>query len=86
METESVLQVGDKIRISTWLGSYIVKITRVTKTKAIADVVRKDGSRYTCEFKRKSGIISSASPPLSMPCGSWDTCVVPAPFGTSPGG
>ena len=53
MEIESVLQVGDKIRITTWLGSYIVKITRVTKTKAIADVVRKDGSRYTCEFKRK---------------------------------
>lgn len=31
MEIESVLQVGDKIRISTWLGSYIVKITRGTK-------------------------------------------------------
>jgi hypothetical protein len=46
------IEIGDKIKITTWYGKTIVRITRVTKTKAIAEIKRNDGSRYSYNFKR----------------------------------
>lgn len=48
-----LLEVGDKILIENWMNKYILTITRVTKTKAVAKVIRKDGSSYEYTFKRE---------------------------------
>lgn len=50
---KTMLEVGDRIRVKTWFSNSIVTITRVTKTKAIADIKRKDGTKYTYGFKRE---------------------------------
>lgn len=49
---KTTLEIGDKILIENWMSKRIVTITRVTKTKAVAHVVRKDGSSYDYTFNR----------------------------------
>lgn len=47
------LQVGDKIKVSNWLNTYVSTIIRVTKTKAVGETKTSDGRSFTTEFKRE---------------------------------
>lgn len=53
MSKNRTLEVGDRVRIENWMHTIVVTITRVTKTKAVAKVVRKDGTSYEYVFKRE---------------------------------
>lgn len=46
------LQVGDRIRVSNWFRTYVSTIVKVTKTKAIGETKRADGTSFTTEFSR----------------------------------
>lgn len=46
------IEVGDNVLIESWYRKHIVTITRVTKTKAVAHVVRKDNTSYDYTFNR----------------------------------
>ena len=48
------IEVGDKVLIKNCYGKHIVTITRVTKTKAVAHVVRNDKSSYDWTFQRQA--------------------------------
>lgn len=48
MKEDNLLQVGDKLHLTTYMGANWYKITRVTKTLAMSK--RKDGYEY--KFKR----------------------------------
>lgn len=50
MNEQKLLEVGDKIRIRNVFNDYIVKIERVTKTKAVSEPYNDGGARW--EFKR----------------------------------
>ena len=50
---KKLLEVGDKILIENWMMKRIVTITRVTKTMAVANVKRKDGTTYDYKFNRE---------------------------------
>lgn len=47
------LQIGDRIRVSNWFNTYVSTIVRVTKTKAIGETKRADGTIFTTEFRRE---------------------------------
>lgn len=52
MATEkTTLEVGDKIRIKNFIGSYVVEIARVTKTMAITKPMNDEGA--VIRFQRK---------------------------------
>lgn len=61
---KTTLEVGDKVRIKNWILDKIVTITKVTKTKAIAEIKRSDGSKYSYSFKREcyDGHVNPFSP------------------------
>lgn len=46
------IEVGDKVLIKNWMGKKVVTITRVTKTKAVAQIKRADGTSYNYNFNR----------------------------------
>lgn len=47
------LQIGDKVKVSNWLNTYVSTIIRVTKTKAVGETKTSDGRSFTTEFKRE---------------------------------
>ena len=47
------LKVGDVITVKNCFTTYKVTVTRVTKTQAICDVKRKDGTGYTAKYKKE---------------------------------
>ena len=46
-------KVGDVITVKNCFTTYKIKVTRVTKTQAICDVKRKDGTGYTAKYKKE---------------------------------
>ena len=62
--------VGDVIIVKNWLGEQKYEVTRVTKTQAICEIKRKDGTGFTARYKREYSV-----------CGSGDYYyVTPIPF------
>lgn len=52
-ETENKeFKVGDIIVTKNFTGIYKKIVTRVTKTQAICDVKRADGTKYTAKYKK----------------------------------
>ena len=49
-----LLEVGDKVLIENAFLRRVVTITRVTKTKAVAKVNRKDGTSFDYTFQREA--------------------------------
>ncbi len=58
-KNKTTLEVGDRILIQNWYRRFVVTITRVTKTMAVANVKHKDGTSYNYKFNRncQGGII-----------------------------
>ena len=57
------LKVGDKILIENWFnGKRVVTITRVTKTKAVAHIVRNDNTSYDYSFDKVVGVNNEVKP------------------------
>ena len=46
-------KVGDKIVKKNWYGTTTLKVTRVTKTQAICEVKRADGTGYVDKYKKE---------------------------------
>ena len=51
-EAKKSFEVGDIIVTKNFTGTYKKIVTRVTKTQAICDVTRPDGTGYTAKYKR----------------------------------
>ena len=45
-------EVGDIIITKNFTGAYKKTVTRVTKTQAICDVIRPDGTGYVAKYRR----------------------------------
>lgn len=69
MSSKTTLEVGDRIKISTWMSSMTVEIDRVTKTKAVSKPYNDAGAVY--EFKR--GVNSFGPRPYTPR--RWDTTI-----------
>ena len=46
-------KVGDKIVKKNWYGTTTLKVTRVTKTQAICEVKRADGTGYVDKYRKE---------------------------------
>ena len=46
-------KVGDVIVVKNWAATYRYEVTRVTKTQAICDIRRKNGTGYTAKFRKE---------------------------------
>ena len=46
-------KVGDKILKENWYGTTTLKVTRVTKTQAICEVKRADGTGYVDKYRKE---------------------------------
>lgn len=53
MADKRLLEVGDRVLIENTFLRRVVTITRVTKTKAVAKVNRKDGTSFDYSFQRE---------------------------------
>lgn len=62
-------KVGDVIIVSNWYGKTKYEVTRVTKTQAICEIKRENGTGFTVKYKRKYSV-----------CGSGNCLVTPVPF------
>ena len=54
MADKRLLEVGDRVLIENTFLRRVVTITRVTKTKAVAKVNRKDGTSFDYTFQRET--------------------------------
>ncbi len=51
--TKAKFQVGDVIITKSWYNTYPRTVTRVTKTQAICEVKREDGTGYISKFRKE---------------------------------
>ena len=52
-EKQKEFKVGDVIIVKNWFGKRKHEVTRVTKTQAICEIKREDGTGFTVKYKRK---------------------------------
>lgn len=52
IEEKKEFKVGDIIVIKNFATKYSIPVTRVTKTQAICEVKRKDGTGYVQKFRK----------------------------------
>ena len=52
-EEQKEFKVGDVIIVKNWTGKRKYEVTRVTKTQAICEVKRDDGTGFTVKYKKK---------------------------------
>ena len=69
-ERQKEFKVGDIIIAKNLLGEQKYEVTRVTKTQAICEIKRENGTGFTVKYKRKYSV-----------CGNGDYYdVIPIPF------
>lgn len=49
-------KVGDKIVKKNWYGTTTLKVTRVTKTQAVCEVKRANGSGYVDKYRKEYSV------------------------------
>ena len=61
-------EVGDVIVSKSWYSTEKRVVTRLTKTQAICDVKRDDGTSYSSRFKKKYYFIDAISHRVHLDC------------------
>ena len=73
-EEQKEFKVGDVIIVKSWAGKHKYEVTRVTKTQAICEVKREDGTGFTAKYKRKYSVYGSGNYHVTpVPFIRWNT-------------
>lgn len=58
-EEKREFKVGDILLVSSWASICKYKVTRVTKTQAICEVKRSDGTSFSSKYRKEYTVVSN---------------------------